>query len=457
MTVPRRDGPDRAAPLTPTEFAAAMAPFAPFEPAPALAVGVSGGADSMALCLLAAAWAHEHGGRVQAFTVDHRLRADSAAEAAAVAGWLAARGIAHATLVWREPAAAGAVQARAGAVQARARAARHALLDGACAARGLLHLLLAHTLEDQAETVLMRLAKGSGVDGLAGMPAERPSGAGRILRPLLGVPKARLVATCRAAGQPWIEDPSNTGQRFARGRLRAVAPALAAEGLAPARLADTARRLGRARAALEAATAELLAGAAAVYPEGYILLDPAPLTAAPAELRLRAMARCLAVVGGGGHPPRRERLERLCAELAGGGPAAGRTLAGCCILPRGDSVGRLLLCREPAAAERRPVPPGSAGRTLWWDRRFRVTLPPAAPATALMLAPLGSAGARRLGDTALPAAVPAALPGLWNTLRLIGFPQMIGYRNRMTGTGLLPIMTEFAPEEGLAGGPFGVV
>jgi len=445
-----------AAPVSAEDFAAAMAAFAPFEPAPLLAVAVSGGADSLALCLLADAWARRRGGTVLALTVDHRLRPGSAGEAGRVAAWLGARGIAHETLVWADPPAAGPIQAAA-------RAARYALLEQACAACGALHLLLGHTLDDQAETVLMRLAKGSGADGLAGMPAVRELGAVRLLRPLLDVGKARLAATCRAAGQPWLEDPSNAGARFARGRLRQVAPALSAEGLTPARLADTARRLGQARAALDAATADLLARAAEVRPEGWLILDGAALAAAPAEVRLRALARCLRTIGGEAVPPRRERLERLAGEIAAGGPAAGRTLAGCCVLPRGESprpgAGRaLLVCREPAAAdERRAAAPGA---TVCWDRRFRVTVPVAAPAAGLAVARLGAAAAPAPGLAALPAAVRPSLPALWNDAGPVGLPEICGGstgQNRMTGGSVMSIIAEFTPTEAVAGAPYGVV
>ncbi len=126
--------------------------------------------------------------------------------------------------------------------------------------------MLAHPLDDQAETVLLRLAKGSGVDGLAAMAPVREAAEIRLLRPLLDITKARLRDTCRSFGQSWLDDPSNRSPRFARGRLRGVSAALAAEGLTPDRLAATARRAARARAALETAAAELLARCATLYP-----------------------------------------------------------------------------------------------------------------------------------------------------------------------------------------------
>ncbi|HLU65659.1 MAG TPA: tRNA lysidine(34) synthetase TilS, partial [Kofleriaceae bacterium] len=174
----------------------------PFERRPRLAVAVSGGPDSLCLCLLAHGWAKARGGEVSALTVDHGLRPTSADEARQVAAWLGPRGIDHHVLRWT-----GAKPATA--IQEAAREARYRLLGDWCRAAGVLHLLLAHHLDDQAETVAFRRARGSGPEGLAGMPAVRELAGLRLLRPLLGVPKARLVATLEAAGQAWLEDPSN--------------------------------------------------------------------------------------------------------------------------------------------------------------------------------------------------------------------------------------------------------
>jgi tRNA(Ile)-lysidine synthase len=203
-----------AAPIDAAEFATLMAGVEPFEPAPRIALGVSGGADSLALALLAASWARSRAGTAVALTVDHRLRRESAAEAAQIGAWLAARQIPHHTLLWEDhpPARRG--------LQAAARAARHRLLEEWCAENGVLHLLLAHHRQDQAETLLLRLARGSGVDGLAGMAAVAERRSCRILRPLLGVAPARLAATLELLAQPWVEDPSNQNPAYARARLR---------------------------------------------------------------------------------------------------------------------------------------------------------------------------------------------------------------------------------------------
>ena len=182
-----------------------MTAAGPFGPAPRVAVAVSGGADSMALLLLAKDWAPG----VAALTVDHGLRAGSTAEAAQVAAWCASRRIPHCVLAWtgRKPSSG---------IQEASRTARYELLTQWCRDRGYPHLLVGHHLEDQAETFLIRMQRGSGVDGLAAMPSTTARDGVRIVRPLLGVTPARLTAFLRAAGQPWIEDPSNDDPRFAR-------------------------------------------------------------------------------------------------------------------------------------------------------------------------------------------------------------------------------------------------
>src|SRR5262249_12200042 len=158
-------------------------------------------------------------------------------------------------------------------------------------------------------------ARGSGLDGLAAMPTVAERAHCRILRPLLGVPRDRLLATLTAAGQPWIEDPSNHDRAYDRVRLRQSEPLLAEAGLTSVRLAATAARLGAARAALEAEVAMLLARAVALSPDGFASLEHTTLARMPAAVGLRALSAVLGAVGGTLYPPRTARLERLFREL----------------------------------------------------------------------------------------------------------------------------------------------
>ncbi|HET6222664.1 MAG TPA: tRNA lysidine(34) synthetase TilS, partial [Dongiaceae bacterium] len=200
-------------PVDAAEFARLMASFEPFERAPVVAVAVSGGRDSLALAVLAHEWAIARGGRIVGLIIDHALRPESAAEAAATEALLGRHGCDAETLRWvgtKPPTG----------LQEAARVARYRLLREACHQRGVLHLLVAHHADDQAETVAMRAARQSGLDGLAGMAGAVELPEVRLLRPLLGIPRSRLTATLLARGVPWIDDPSNADPRFERARLR---------------------------------------------------------------------------------------------------------------------------------------------------------------------------------------------------------------------------------------------
>jgi tRNA(Ile)-lysidine synthase len=428
-------------PVSAAEFASLMAPLGPFEPSPRLAVAVSGGADSMALTLLAHGWAEARSGAIVALTVDHRLRPAAPREAARVGAWLQRRGIVHRILV-RE----GALPEHS--VQAGARAARYRLLHGWCGVEGVLHLLVAHHREDQAETLLLRMARGSGLNGLAGMAEIVDDAHCRRLRPLLGIGRQRLTATLKALGQDWIEDPSNQDTAHARVRMRHAERALAELGLDAERVAGTAWRLGRARAALEGAVATLLSRAAFIHPAGFARLDLESLQRAPQEVALRALSGVLASVGGGEYPPRLQRLERLFGELPQG-LGGGRTLGGCRILPRGGSF---LVCRELSAV----APPIAAtpGAMTAWDGRFRLHLPAGAP-DGLTLGALG--GASVDARAVVPAAARGSLPALHDERSVVAVPAL-GYRRAPADAPWIDATTLlFRPTRPLSGAGFTVV
>ena len=231
-------------PISKAEARKLLAPLATFTHA---ALAVSGGPDSLALLHLIARW-HDACGqspKISVLTVDHGLRPESRDEAKTVGRLAAELGLPHAILTWERE---GAVSA---SIQARARLARYGLMAAYCHAHDIPALVTAHHLDDQAETFLMRLKRGSGLDELAAIP-ERGVWAGiAILRPLLDVPKARLVATLAAQNIPYASDPSNADPRFERARVRDSIEALARLGITPEALALSARRLGRAREALD--------------------------------------------------------------------------------------------------------------------------------------------------------------------------------------------------------------
>ena len=466
MAAPRIVAPENAVPGAPPlderAFAALMQPLGPFEPAPRIAVAVSGGPDSLALCLLADRWARARGGTVAALTVDHGLRAESGAEAAQVRRWLAARAIAHRTLRWTGVPPTGAP--RSGATQAEARAARLALLTGWCRRAGVLHLLLGHQMQDQAETALQRLVHGSGIDGLAAMAPVRlalePAGGGvRLLRPLLSVPREALAATLAQCNQPWIDDPTNRDVRHARPRLAAALTQLEPEGLGAARLARVAERAADDRAALDLLCTDLLAGCAHPSPAGFVTLDREALHRAPPALALRALGRAVATVSGAPHPPRLDRLERLAQRLRGDSAKAS-TLGGCRVVPQRE--GRILVCREPAAAsETLSLKPGESAL---WDRRFVVSLGRTATPGRFAVRRLGTDGLTQiraaaraagapLGTARIPPPARPALPALFDLDGPLAAPHLhyrrTGHRNAATAAAFA---ASFAPAHPLAPG-----
>ncbi len=430
-------GVDGHRPLGDDEFADLMASLGPFERHPQLAVAVSGGADSLALLLLAARWAAGRGGTVVGLTVDHGLRPEAAGEAEQVGRWLAARGVSHHILRW------SGTKPTTG-LQAAAREARYALLRRWCRAAGVLHLLLAHHLDDQAETLLMRLARGSGVDGLAAMARVAETAEVRLLRPLLAVPRTRLAASLEAIGQPWIEDPSNRSERFGRSRLRRLMPELSSEGMDAGRLAATAHRLGRARQALEQATTDLVVRCVVLHAAGFARFDARRMAEAPEEISLRLVARLCRTIGGSVYPPRLERLERVHAELRGGLKVR-RTFAGCVLAPTAAGV---LVCREPDAVAG-PLPLDAGGVVLW-DGRYSVSYSGEGPA---QVAALGRRGWQAIRDAvdrpALPEAVRITVPAIVDRHGICAVPHL-GYKRPVPA---VPIAEQiaFTPAFPLAG------
>lgn len=370
-SVPERGAQDDL-PINDRERDGLLAPLSGFS---SLALGVSGGPDSVALLRLVDDWRVATGwpGRLVVFTVDHGLRPESAAEAAEVADLCERLGLPHQTLLWDT----GRPASGTGNLQALARQARYELLDHALGAQGLEGLVLAHHRDDQVETFLDRLTRGSGVYGLAGMASVETDGLVRVpvLRPLLGVPKSRLLATLRVRGQGWREDPSNSNVAFKRVRLRQLAEELACEGLDTSRILQTARRMGRAAEALDRWVQDLRAAHVERHLGGPMRLPWAVFTDLPEEVRLRLLGTLLRDLGrhqvtqGRAHPARLSRLEGLDERL--------RTEDGCrsslggCVIWRDGAV--LRLWPEPGRdAAQAPVIRLDALERVTWDNRYRI-------------------------------------------------------------------------------------
>lgn len=313
------------------------------------AVAVSGGGDSIALMHLLRGWAKANRQAAPVvLTVDHGLQPGSKSAARDVLRWAKALGLKAHRLVW------DAEKPRSD-IEAAAREARYRLIAEWCRKRGIATVYAGHTRDDQAETFLLRLARGSGLDGLAAMRAVSSYPVAgyqelRVVRPLITFERQALRDYLTGLGQKWLEDPMNGEQRFGRVRVRKAMKALGEAGLTPARIAGAASHLERARDALDEVTAAVLQRACRADGEA-VLVESKALIAAPREVGLRALARVLMGVSGQAYRPRFERLERLFDSIAAEALGAGKTLHGCRIAPAPGSKAffgsdTLLVARE---------------------------------------------------------------------------------------------------------------
>jgi tRNA(Ile)-lysidine synthase len=299
--------------------------FADWKEAPAIVLAVSGGPDSIALMWLAARWRRtlSRGPRLIAVTVDHGLRAEAAREARDVKRLARTLDLPHRTLRWTGP------KPETG-LPAAARSARYQLLAKAARSSGATHILTAHTRDDQAETLLMRLVRGSGIAGLAAMARVTAREGVWLARPFLDVSKSQLVATLKRAKLDFADDPTNRDPHYTRPRIRAVMPFLAAEGGDARNLARLASRLGRANAAVEVlvdgaerylalrglAPKDIAPRGRGALPQGpgIRIFDARIFAGMPEEIRLRLLLRAIDQIGHEG-PAELGKVEALLSVL----------------------------------------------------------------------------------------------------------------------------------------------
>lgn len=373
------------------------------------AVAVSGGADSIALALLMGQICD-----VEAVTVDHGLRSEATEEARFVGEVMARHTIAHTILQWQgEKPSSG--------IQAAARTARYKLIQDWCTVKNISNLVLAHHLDDQAETFLMRLSRGSGVYGLASMAEESALmgslGNIRLLRPLLHVSKDRLISTLTSMGQEWVEDPSNSDIQYDRVKAREYLSGTPLLNLDSSKLAQTADRMQRAKQALDFYASELLSQAVAVHSAGYCEMDVKTLCAAPDETGLRALARLVRHISGATYSPRLDKLERAYEAL--GNPAfSGQTLFGCQFTVSNGSV---ILSRESSAVDEMPW----CGHGLW-DGRYDIS-----QSGSGQVKKLGADGWEQikavdstLKNSPIPYNARLSLPTLWHEDKVVAQPHL---------------------------------
>ena len=379
-----------------------------------LLLAVSGGSDSMALMHLAATSAQEYNVACSVVTVDHGLRAGSSAEAEFVKSAAQDLGLAHHTLRWT----GGAVTQ--GNLQKNARDARYALIanhggDGAV-------VLTGHTVDDQGETFLLRLRRGSGLDGLSSMPSKRhvPSGDGGywLLRPLLEFKRELLQAFLNQRSVAWVNDPSNEETRFDRIKMRTALVQLKELGIGAENIADAACHLQRARDALDQET-RLFVRKFCLIEHGDLLIDLLEFKKLHIEYQYRLLAEALKWVSSNPYRPRFDALKRIFENSLSGKI---QTIHGCQIYPQKTQI-RVSREFKAVAENRINLVDGAV-----WDRRWKVLCLGSQPPSQLTIAPLGPEGAtwvRGKGDFSLPFRALQAHPGIFQGKDLLYAPSMI--------------------------------
>lgn len=409
--------------------------FAPLISVQSILLAVSGGADSMALMYLVHEWAQRRDQdlTIHIASVDHGLRAEATDECRVVGKAAARLGLSHQTLTWHH---SGTIDRN---LQAQARDARYRLLAEHARSLGCHNIATAHHLNDQAETVLMRLIRGSGVSGLAAMASSSQLVNLHLLRPLLSVPRSRLVASLKARNLVWIEDPSNHSDHFLRVRVRKMLSDLAQEGCDASRLARTASRMARAHEALEAITGDVFVKSFRLQPGRALSVDPKVFACQSEEIRLRLLRTSIDYVAAPDFPPREEGVMALDAafcEAAASDEALGnglkRTFAGCCFDLR---AARLWIYREPGR-EIRQVGIDPVGVVNWYNL-YDVEL--FEPLEGVTLRPLGPEGRIALAkeghirspidepESAYPVGLIEACPALWQNaipIAVVDWPEI---------------------------------
>lgn len=377
-------------------------------------VAVSGGGDSVALLHLMARACRHHGVPVSAVTVDHRLRAGSAEEAAGVGRVCSTLAVPHTVVVWEH----GPVERN---LMDTARRARMALITAWARSEGVTHIALGHTADDQAETFLMALSRASGLDGLVGM--RRTWRADGIVwsRPLLDTRRADLRAYLQRHHLSWAEDPTNDDPRFERARARRAMAQLAPLGIDADKIGLTLFHLRFAKQALD----EVLRKAVSVHvPEvaGALRVDRSGFEGLPHDIQRQVMNATVAWLSGNPLPPRTDKQLNL---LYAARDKRDATLHGCRMRHKPD---HLLITREPRAVAALSTPTDTP-----WDNRWHLSGP---HAPDLTIRALGADGLRACKDwraTGLPREVLIVTPAVWRGDTLVAAP-LAGWSEGWTAT-----------------------
>ncbi len=369
-----------------------------------LAVAVSGGSDSLALLVLLADWAKNGGPEVSAVTIDHGLRANSAAEAEAVAAHCAGSGIKHDCVKWTDWDGTGNLPDQA-------RRARYRLLAEWAEAAGIGHVALGHTADDQAETFLMRLSREAGVDGLSAMSATRRQGRVVFCRPALRITRQELRDVLTSRGLGWIDDPTNADEAYERVRARQVMAALAPLGISAENLSAVAHHMRDVRETLYWYVF-LAARDVVEFQGGDILFDRRGFRVLQREVARRLVQASMKWINSAEYGPRGRALDLLMESIRGG---TNMTLQGCHVLVCED---RIQITREYNAVAQLRAPVHEV-----WDARWHVTGPECS--SDIEIAALGSDGLRQCPDwreIGLPEASQMSGPAIWRGDELLAAP-----------------------------------
>jgi len=357
--------PDRPGDRNPLQADDISQLFLPLNSFSKIALAVSGGADSTCLLVTFADWRVRSGwtGQCEVLTVDHQLRPESRQEACFVQALCAASGLPCTVLDWSgEKPSSG--------VQEAARDARYRLIADHIATSGAEVLLVAHHRDDQAETFLDRLTRGSGLAGLSSMAQDERNGPFglRLIRPFLDVPKEQLIATLKDREQRWCEDASNANLKYKRSRLRTISSLLAAEGLSADRISTTVRQLRRARTALDAALAQIFMEHVEEHSAGPLRINSLAYSDQAEEFRLRLLIAMIERVTGQAHQPKLRQIEALDQWILS--QKTGRKPLGGAMFELKDPA--ILVWKE--VGREAPVTLEKVTGTGSWDNRFIYTV-----------------------------------------------------------------------------------
>lgn len=389
-----------------------------------MAVAVSGGRDSLALTHLAKNWAKENNIELVALTVDHQLRAESKSECDDLTQWMTSENINHHVLTWEgEKPKTG--------IQEKARNARYAMLTKKCHTLDIDHLLLGHHGDDQVETLLMRIARGSGIDGLSGMDAVSVRANIRLIRPLLPFNRDDVTKYCDECKLPYLDDPSNEQEHFERVAWRKVIENFPNKDQFVKGMALSAKRIARAGTALEYYADFAYDTCVNITPEGYAILNLSKLDTYPDASALRVMRRVINHIGGTAKHAETSQIDVLYDDLFSGLEFKGLSVGGCLIRPHASHPQRtVVIIREERHL---PEPKVLSGNNILWDYRFLINCPSEILKKIVgdvTVSALGSNGYKSIIDhikknrRELPQGAYETLPALWLGKTLIGVPHL---------------------------------